>query len=290
MSSSSSRGRYPTSLMKYPLYLQHRMKPKIQNIKPAGRVYLGMLAASKSGISSENASRWTTGPHIPVIQSPRAPRFSSQRIANRMSDSTKPNGVSYDAPVHMQIPYVRVHTPPVHVHKHRTLPFACRPGAAPSFAIGNLPAYHITKGMLAHNNQDEPRKTWRNRNTFPVSPNSLPRTPRPRIPRSPRTLQPPQSRYDYDETNSQHNTRPGNLSNTLMSPLYNRIRTESMYPRNKDVLSIESGEDVLLQTRGYTKENKHEQCWSSSCCTCERFEKSSATTYVGQRWYTRGHY
>jgi hypothetical protein len=239
--------------MKYPLYLQKALSPRIKNTKPAGIVLVGHNPP-KTGISDMHQSRFAHIPHVGIIKSPRAPPFSFSRLEDRVSSETKSQGVSFDAPRWIQIPYVRVHTPPTHLHAHRTLPISCRPGAPPTLAIGNLPAYHLTRGMLAEERYPpvspiSPRKTTQVPQTpmtpmTPMTPSSSRSSPR-SSPRSFKTA-------IYDETIV--NPQNKNLSVSLTSPLSNRRRTSSLFAKPVDLSKLESKDNILLNRLGFTNE------------------------------------
>jgi hypothetical protein len=251
-----------------PLWMQKSLSPRIpvQRMRAAGTRSIGYNPPN-NGISSEHQSRWACIPNVPLITSPRAPRLSHGALDDRTSSINKKGGVSYDAPRWLQIDYVRVHTPQSHPHKHMQ-----RNG----HIIPNLPAYHITRGMLPEQavpiSPISPRRKlvvqselaldpthWEQ--TPPSSPRTSFGTPRTPIsaggtPRQRSYRQPNPTTYSsrkYDETKPQSLKSPENMAKSPTSPLNNRARTKSFFPERGDPSILASAEETILHKLGYDR-------------------------------------
>ena len=210
----------------------------------AGLSAVGLYPAN-NGVSIDHASRFAHIPHVPTISSPRSPRGSYQRVENRKSSvDSKKNGVSFDAPQFFHLDYIRVHTPSAQLHKHRSFPPSCRPGASTAEIIA-MPAFYITSGMLP-GEKKEMSLPISNRVKKDFYSDSDSDTTPPITPRTQKTPTRSRLTWKYDEKIGDKHS----MSNSPRSPLQNRLRTRSFFPDEENPSLLASADEKTLQKYG----------------------------------------
>ncbi len=111
-------------------------RPNPARMPAAGVPHVGQLTNTlKTGVSVDHGAhaRWVNLPGVSTIPSPRAPRFTVQRLEDRRSSETRKLGVSCDAPAWTQIDTSASSPRP------RTAPCIAplRPRAAPAVAASS---------------------------------------------------------------------------------------------------------------------------------------------------------